>query len=111
MELQPVKKVSGLSVKEFRKDYMKASMPVILTDFVKTESPAWKKWSYDYFKQLAGDTMVNVYGKEEDSMDRAASAPVDRMTFGEYLDHIEREADGTQVVPVQPDEDQATTGS
>lgn len=91
MELQPVNRVSGISTEEFRQQYLKPGKPVIITDFVSPESPAFKKWNYEYFKEIAGDIMVNVFGREEESMDRAASAPVARMSFGEYLDMIERE--------------------
>src|SRR5690606_12947762 len=35
--------------------------------------------------------LISLYGKEETSRDRAASAPVAQMKFSEYLDLIERE--------------------
>lgn len=91
MELKPIKIVSGLTAEEFRNDYMKKSIPVVLKDFVKSDSACWSKWSYEYFKELTGEAMVNVYGRENESMDRAASAPVDKMTFGSYLDLIKKE--------------------
>ena len=64
---------------------------MVITDFISADSPALKKWSYDYFKEIAGDIKIDVYGKEEDSMDRAASAPVGQMTFAQYLDLITKE--------------------
>lgn len=68
---------------------MQPGIPVIITDFVSPESPAWKKWNYDFFKQIAGELPVDVYGREDDSMDRAASSPIAKMSFAEYLNHIE----------------------
>lgn len=91
MQLTKVEKVSGLSSEEFKKRYFNAGVPVILQDFVSKDSPAWTKWNYDYFKEIAGDKEVDLLGKEDASNDKAASSPVARMKFGEYLDLIERE--------------------
>lgn len=91
MKLKPVESISGIASKDFVSDYLNKSQPVILKDFVRSDSPCWSKWSYDYFKQIAGDEMINVYGKEEEGQQHAASPPVGRMTFGEYLDKISQE--------------------
>ncbi|MGJ1414295.1 cupin-like domain-containing protein [Sphingobacterium multivorum] len=91
MKLKQVDKISGIQSEDFLKNYLKPGFPVIISDFISAESPAWKKWSYDYFKEIAGDIKIDVYGKEEESMDRAASAPVGHMTFAEYLDLITKE--------------------
>jgi hypothetical protein len=91
VQLKTVEKVSGISVADFTKNYLNRGVPVILEDFVSKESPAFKKWSYDYFKEIAGDTVISIHGREDSSNDRAASAPVAKMKFAEYLDLIERE--------------------
>ena len=91
MQLKKIEKISGISSADFIKDYLNPGVPVILTDFVSKDSPAWKKWSYDYFKEIAGDVVITLHGREDMSNDRAASAPVGKMKFGEYLDMIERE--------------------
>jgi hypothetical protein len=91
VQLKKVEKISGLSSAEFLKNYFNKGVPVILQDFVSKDSPAWTKWSYDYFKEIAGDKEVSLLGKEDASNDRAASAPVAKMKFGDYLDLIERE--------------------
>lgn len=90
MKLQPVDRISGVTPKDFVKNYFNKSQPVILTDFISKESACWSKWSYDYFKQIAGNERINVYGKEEESQNYAASPPVGKMTFGEYLDTIKK---------------------
>ncbi|MCW8312388.1 cupin-like domain-containing protein [Sphingobacterium thalpophilum] len=91
MKLKQVDKISGIQPEDFLKNYLKPGVPVVITDFISADSPAWKKWNYDYFKEIAGDIKIDVYGKEEESMDRAASAPVGQMTFAEYLDLISKE--------------------
>lgn len=88
MKLQPVNRISGVAPKDFVKDYFNKNQPVILKDFISKESACWSKWSYDYFKEIAGDEQINVYGKEEDSQGFAASPPIGKMNFGQYLDTI-----------------------
>lgn len=72
----------------FINNHMKPGLPVILKDFVNPESPAFKKWNYEYFKEIAGDHIVNIYGNELDSLDKVASDPIEQTTFSEYLDLI-----------------------
>jgi len=91
MQLTKVDSVSGISTTDFKSNYMNAGKPVILKDFIKKDSPAFEKWTYDYFKKIAGNHFIELYGKEESSQDRAASSPVARMTLSEYLDLIEKE--------------------
>lgn len=91
MKLQPVNKISGVAPNDFVRDYLNKGQPVILKDFISKDSACWEKWSYDYFKEIAGNEVVNIYGKEEESQNYAASPPVGKMTFGEYLDRISAE--------------------
>lgn len=88
MQLIPVDVVSDISPEEFVNNYLKKSRPVLIKDFIRKDSPCWEKWSYDYFKEIAGSEVVSIYGREEESQDRAASAPIGKMTFAEYLDVI-----------------------
>lgn len=91
MQLRKVERVSGISSEEFIANYLNPGKPVILTDFIHKDSPALHKWNYNYFKQIAGDHIISLYGKEETSRDRVASAPVAEMKFSEYLDLIGKE--------------------
>lgn len=91
MKLQPVDKISGIAPKDFVRDYLNKGQPVIIKDFISKDSACWSKWSYDYFKEVAGSEKINVYGKEEESQNYAASPPVGKMTFAEYLDKISAE--------------------
>lgn len=89
MQLIPVKKTKKLISRNFITHHMKAQVPVIIEDFVDPESPAFKKWNYEYFKEIAGNQKVDIYGSEMDSMDRVASQPIAQTTFSEYLDLID----------------------
>ncbi|GEJ47173.1 cupin-like domain-containing protein [Chryseobacterium sp. ON_d1] len=89
MRLKPVQKIKKISSETFINNHMKPRIPIIIEDFVHPESPAFKKWNYSYFKKIAGDHMVNIYGSELDSLDRVASDPIAQSTFSEYLDLIQ----------------------
>ncbi|WP_029297265.1 cupin-like domain-containing protein [Chryseobacterium hispalense] len=88
MRLSPVQKIKNISPESFIKAYLKPTKPIILKDFVSSESPAFTKWNYNYFKEIAGDQTVNIYGSEIESLDRVASKPIGQSTFSEYLDLI-----------------------
>ncbi len=91
VRLKKTDKRSGLTQAEFTDQYFNKGIPVILEDFVRKESPAFSKWNYSYFKEIAGDHLIDIYGKEDGSNDRAKSAPVAKMKFSEYLELIEKE--------------------
>lgn len=88
MRLSPVQKIRNISSGDFLTTYLKPAKPVVLEDFVAPESPAFEKWNYEYFKTVAGEQKVNIYGSEIESLDRVASKPVGQSTFAEYLDLI-----------------------
>lgn len=88
MKLSTVQKVRKISSRNFLNLYMKPCLPVILEDFVDPESPAFEKWNYDYFKEIAGNQLVNIYGSDLESLDRVASKPISQTQFSEYLDLI-----------------------
>ncbi|KPH12962.1 cupin-like domain-containing protein [Chryseobacterium sp. ERMR1:04] len=92
MKLSPVKKTKNLASEDFLNDFMKPNQPIILEDFIDANSPAYTKWNYAFFKEVAGNTKVNVYGGELESIDRVASKPVGETTFSEYLDLISSKA-------------------
>lgn len=91
MKLKPVESISGISSKDFVRDYLNKGQPVILKDFISKDSACWTKWSYDYFKEIAGNVQIDVYGKEEEGQSYAASPPVGKMSFAQYLDKISSE--------------------
>lgn len=92
MKLTPVKRSENVAPEEFLQDFMKPCKPIILKDFVDSKSPAFEKWNYEYFKEIAGDKKVNVYGSEIESIDRVASKPIGETTFSDYLDLISSKA-------------------
>lgn len=88
MYLEPISRIEGISPQDFRKQYFLPKTPVVISDFIR-DSPAMSKWSYPYFKEIAGDLPVSVYGKEDAFNDHVSSPPVSQMSFAEYLDLID----------------------
>jgi len=88
MRLTPIQKVKKIDSESFKNNHMKPRLPVIMEDFIDPESPAFKKWNYEYFKEIARDHKVNIYGSELESLDKVASSPIGQTTFAEYLDLI-----------------------
>lgn len=89
MQLKKVESISGISTTDFVLNYLNKGKPIIIKDFIKQDSPAMKHWNYSYFKEIAGNHIVDLHGSEDTSMDRAASAPIKKMKLAEYLDFIE----------------------
>ena len=91
MKLKPVESIEGISSTDFVRDYLNKGRPALIKDFIRKDSPCWTKWNYEYFKKIAGNEKINVYGREEEGQQHFASPPIGQMTFGEYLDLILKE--------------------
>lgn len=91
MQLRPIDRIPEISGAEFSEQYFRKAKPVVMRNFISGESPAWKTWNYEYFRKISGDTVVALHGKENHSNDKVVSSPVTWMTFGGYLDLIEKE--------------------
>lgn len=87
MELQQVDIVSDISAEEFKKKYFDPQVPVIIKDLAK-KWPAYKKWNWQYFKQVVGNEKVGIYNNVKSD----AYTPINKAdaytTFGEYIDMI-----------------------
>jgi len=57
----PVDRRSGLSVREFNREYRKPGRPVVITDAM-NDWTARSTWTFDYFRSRYGDSIVEVYG-------------------------------------------------
>ncbi len=72
MHLKQIDSIDNVSRKQFKKNFVDTKTPVIIKDFVKG-SEAFSKWDYDYFKQIAGDHIVEVHGSEDAHPDKVTS--------------------------------------
>ena len=87
MQLITVDKFEDISPADFQQNYYHPQTPVIITGLAK-KWPAYKKWNWDYFKQIVGNTEVGVYNNIKSD----AYTPINKadgyMKFGEYLDLV-----------------------
>ena len=89
MQLQPVDRVDNISGEDFKNNYYRPEKPVIITELAK-EWPAYKKWSWDYFKEIVGDKKVGLYNNVKSDAYTPINTADDYKTFGEYIDMIQQ---------------------
>ena len=89
MRLQPVDVVDTIRPKEFKQKYYLPLRPVIIKDLAKSW-PAYKKWNWDYFKQVVGDKKVGIYNNVKSDAYTPINKADEYTTFGEYVDMIRK---------------------
>ena len=88
MELQQVQRVGRLDADAFREGYGKPQKPVVLERLTE-DWPARQKWSFDYLKQVAGDTVVPLYGGRQQEARNYQYAHADRMPLRAYIERLQ----------------------
>ena len=89
MDLSPIDRVESISPQDFRKHYLQAQKPIIITDLSK-KWPAYSKWNWEYFKSLVGKVQVDVYNNIRAGAKVPVNGADDVMPFGDYLDLIQK---------------------
>ena len=87
MQLQEVDVVDDISGDDFKQNYYQAQKPLIIKNLAK-QWPAYKKWNWDYFKQLVGTQKVGLYNNVKSDAYTPINTADDYKTFGEYIDMI-----------------------
>lgn len=96
MKLQPVVTVPHISSEDFKQQYYDPKIPVVITEMAK-EWPAYKKWNWDYFKEIVGDQRVALYNNSKSDAFTPVNAADDYKTFGEYVDMIRQGPAGWRI--------------
>jgi hypothetical protein len=89
MQLQPVDIVQNISASEFKSKYYQPKKPLVIKDLAK-QWPAYKKWNWDYFKEIVGDKKVGLYNNIKSDAYTPINKADDYKTFGEYIDMIQK---------------------
>lgn len=80
----------NISAAEFEKNYFRPQKPVILKNFAGS-TPAGKKWSIDYLKNLCGDVNVDIFNNDNKKSKATAYTKADlQMPFNSYADILLR---------------------
>lgn len=87
MHLQAIDKVDTICPDKFKEDYYTPKKPLIITGLAK-QWPGFKKWNWDYFIDMVGNTEVGVY----DNVKSDAYTPINTadayMKFSDYLQQV-----------------------
>lgn len=96
MKLEPVTKVENIQPLDFKNNYYKTLKPLVITGLAH-QWPAYKKWNWDYFKQIVGDQKVGLYNNVKSDAYTPINTADDYKTFGEYIDMIQKGPAGWRI--------------
>ena len=77
----------SLSQQQFQTEYLLPQKPVVIKGLV-DKSPAGKKWTMDYIKQVCGSVMVEVFDNANPNEASAFTQADLKMSFEKYIDTI-----------------------
>lgn len=80
-----VQRVERISKNDFYHNFYKTQTPVVVEKLTE-DWPAYKKWNFDYIKEIAGDKIVPLYNNDPVSADKKVNEPDARMKMSEYID-------------------------
>ncbi len=87
MLLRSVDVVDDISPAHFTQSYYHSRKPLIIRNLAR-QWPAFSKWTWDYFKQVAGDKKLGIYNNIKSDAYTPINKADDYTTFGEYIDMI-----------------------
>ncbi|MEO5890970.1 MAG: cupin-like domain-containing protein [Ferruginibacter sp.] len=87
MELQPVDRVEDILSNDFRHNYYNTKKPLVITGLAK-QWPSFKKWDWDYFIDVVGETRVGVYNNIKSDAYTPINTADAYMKFGDYLQQV-----------------------
>src|SRR5687767_7460114 len=87
MLLKPIKKVGKITEEDFQENYYKPRRPVVITELAKGW-PAYKKWTWDYFKEVVGDQEVGIYNNIKSDAYTPVNKADEYTTFARYVDMV-----------------------
>lgn len=91
MIINNIDRVDDITPEEFRKNYYLPRKPVVISAAgLSKQSPAYSKWTWDYFKSIVGDKKVGVYNNERAGAKTLVNGADDYITFGEYIDMVQK---------------------
>lgn len=89
MHIQEIDRVREITSEKFRKEYLLPGKPLII-EKLSRQWTAYEKWTWDYFKEIAGSVEVPVYNNTRAGAKVLVNGGDDVMKFGDYLDMIRK---------------------
>jgi hypothetical protein len=87
MKLKAVDVVEHISGSDFKRNYYNTFTPLIIKGISK-QWPAYTKWNWHLFKELAGNKKVALYNNAKSDAYTPINTADDYKTFSEYIDMI-----------------------
>lgn len=87
MQLQSVDTVETITPEEFKQRYYSQMKPVVIKNLAK-QWPAYTKWTWDYFIDVAGEKEVGVYNNIKSDAYTPINTADAYMKFGDYLKKV-----------------------
>ncbi|WP_276388731.1 cupin-like domain-containing protein [Eudoraea chungangensis] len=85
MDLKEIKRVKTITKKEFRENFFKPQVPVVLEESIK-DWPAYSKWNFEYIKDKVGDITVPLYDDRPVDYKDGFNEPHSKMKMSDYID-------------------------
>ena len=85
MKLKQIPRIQRISKSDFLRDYVQPQKPVVIEKLIE-DWPAYKKWNFDYIKELAGDKTVPLYDDRPISSEYKFNEAHAEMKMSEYID-------------------------
>ena len=89
LDLQNIPRRKNLSKEDFLREYFIPEKPVVIEDLSETW-PAYKKWSFEYFREEAGDLVVPLYDGKPAKGRQNSHGPAKKIPFKQYLDILQK---------------------
>ena len=90
MNLKEVPRVPNIDAASFLQGHFRPQIPVVIEQAA-MDWPAYTKWSFDYFKKVAGDKIVPLYDDRPVDHREKFNEPHARMKMSEYIDLLQSE--------------------
>lgn len=90
LNLSEIDRVKTITKEDFVKNYFKPQKPVVIERFIE-DWPAYKKWSLEYVKEVAGDKTVPLYDDRPVDYKDGFNEPHATMLMKEYVDLLKKE--------------------
>ncbi len=90
MNLKEIDRVRSLDRDAFLERYYKPQLPVVMEQQI-AHWPAYKKWSLDYMKEVAGEREVPLYDNRPVDYKEGFNQAHARMLLADYIDLLKRE--------------------
>lgn len=85
LNTQPIDRVKHITPKAFVNQYVKPQKPVVIEQLIE-DWPARKLWSFEYFKEIAGELEVPLYDSKPITSKYMYNEPQAKMKLRDYID-------------------------